>query len=115
VGAREQPAEELLGHLHSQWLDVAKLPRACSHDHSGGNVLCPFGFIGLRYAIEQLSSTDKPGLTIASAPRCDFAVAKTQYQLPDPKALEKHVAALGALGAGPTGVSGTLCKFDPRH
>jgi hypothetical protein len=81
-------------------VDVAKLPRACSHNHARGNVLCPFGFIGLRYAIEQLSRSDKPVLTIASAPRCDFAVAETQYQLPDPKALEKHVAALRSLGAG---------------
>lgn len=74
------------------------MPRTCPHDHSDGNVLCPFGFIGLRYAIEQLARNDTPVLRIVSTPRCDFAVALTQYDLRDPKALETHIARLRAFG-----------------
>jgi hypothetical protein len=88
--------------------DPAALPRACPEDHPPSNVLCPFGFIGMRHAIEQLSSTDKPVLTIASEPSCDFAAALTQYKLQDPKALERHVGTLRALAgaAGPKGQFG---------
>src|SRR5262249_4667080 len=64
------------------------------------NVLCPFGFLGFRYAIEQLSSTDRIEPPIVCSPRCDFAVAETQYDLPDPKALEAHIDELRALGNG---------------
>lgn len=76
------------------------LPRTCPRDHPRANVLCPFGFLGFRYAIEQLSSTDQPVLTIATAPSCDFAVAQTQYAISDPRALAAHIATLRALGAG---------------
>jgi CHAT domain len=86
-----------------QWDEARPLftgtPRACPHDHPRHNILCPFGFIGLRHAIEQPPSADKPALEIACTPRCDFAVAETQYQLEDPKALEAHITALRELSA----------------
>jgi hypothetical protein len=85
-----------------QWDDKKELPftgmpRVCPYDHPRRNMLCPFGFIGMRYAIEQLPSADKPVLEIATAPNFDIAVAQTQYQLHDPKALEAHIASLRAL------------------
>jgi hypothetical protein len=75
-------------------------PHACPHDHPRNNVLCPFGFLGMRYAIEQLSKTDEPVLTLSSMPSCDFAVAQTQYRLSDPKALDNHVVKLREFAAG---------------
>jgi kumamolisin len=74
------------------------LPQDCPHNHPRSNILCPFGFLGFRYAIEQLSKTDTPVLTIASKPRCDFAVAQTLL-LPDPKAVERHIAKLHKFAA----------------
>lgn len=80
-----------------QWDDrkplFAEAPHACPYDHARSNILCPFGFIGFRYAIEQPQCIDKPMLTIACTPRCDFAVAETQ-DVPDLKVLEAHIAKL---------------------
>ena len=59
------------------------------------NVLCPFGFWGYRYAIEQLSSSDKPVLSIPAAPRCDVVIGEAQYDL-DIGALDAHVNRLRA-------------------
>ena len=85
-----------------QWDDSKPLftgvPRRCSHDHSNGNVLCPFGFIGLRHAIEQQARNDTPVIAIESAPRCDFVVAETQ-KADKPGALINHVKALRAIAA----------------
>jgi hypothetical protein len=81
---------------------VTGAPRTCPHDHPRANVLCPFGFIGFRFTIEQPPSADTPALEIVSTPSFDFAVAETQYQLSDPKALEAHITALRTLGAAAT-------------
>jgi hypothetical protein len=69
--------------------------RQCPHGPHGENVLCPFGFWGFRYSIDQLSSTRDSVFTIAAPDAWDFVVAKTQYQV-DQKALADHVKDLGA-------------------
>jgi hypothetical protein len=85
--------------LVSQWKNneplITGLPRECPHGPHGENVLCPFGFWGFRYAIEQLSSSDKPVVTIQASGPFDFVVAQTQYDV-DLKALEAHIEALRA-------------------
>jgi hypothetical protein len=72
-------------------------PRQCPHGPHQEDVLCPFGFWGYRYAIEQLSSTDEVDVVIKAAAPFPFVVAQTQYDV-DLQALEAHVATLrGAL------------------
>jgi hypothetical protein len=57
------------------------------------NVLCPFGFLGYRYKIEQLISTQKPVLSIPFGATRTMVVAETAYGV-DQKALRSHVAEL---------------------
>ncbi len=76
-------------------------PRGCPcgpHDQDQ-DVLCPFGFWGFRYAIEQVSKTDvtEPTITIAAGSR--FVVGEAQYNI-DPSALTNHVAALTSILRG---------------
>jgi len=69
-------------------------PRQCPHGPHQENVLCPFGFWGLRYAIEQLSSSDRPVTKIVpAAGRFDVVVGETQYNV-DKDALDAHVERL---------------------
>jgi hypothetical protein len=86
--------------LISEWRETEPLitgsPRTCPHGPHLENVLCPFGFWGFRYAIEQLSSSDDPVLEIPASPNCSMVVAETQFQV-DLAALETHVATLRAL------------------
>jgi hypothetical protein len=62
------------------------------------DTLCPFGFWGYLYDIEQLSSTDKPTLTIPIPSNAAFpiTVGLTQYDI-DLAELSKHIQALKAM------------------
>jgi hypothetical protein len=60
-----------------------------------GSVLCPFGFWGFRYSIDQLSSTQDSVFAIVVRDAWDFVVGQTQYNV-DKKALAAHVTNLGA-------------------
>jgi hypothetical protein len=83
--------------LVTEWAQTQDLftgsPRQCPHGPHSEDVLCPFGFWGFRYAIEQLPSSDKPVLSIPVQDMFDFVVAETQYDV-DLKALSKHVDTL---------------------
>jgi YesN/AraC family two-component response regulator len=58
------------------------------------NTLCPFGFWGFRYAIEQPSSTEALITEIpANGQGLEMSIALTQYQV-DKKALKEHVRHL---------------------
>jgi hypothetical protein len=85
--------------LVKDWDGVAPLAnegmRTCPHAPHPPNVLCPFGFWGFRYTIEQLSSTDKPALKITAQDECTFVVAETQDQV-DSDELSAHVNNLRA-------------------
>lgn len=67
--------------------------RQCPHGPHPENVLCPFGFWGFRYTIEQLSATDEPVLEIPAPNKWDFVVAETRYGVDDKK-LSAHVTNL---------------------
>jgi hypothetical protein len=69
---------------------VAESFRQCPHAPHEENVLCPFGFWGFRYAVEQLSSTDRAVTGIPANEPFRFVVAQTQYDV-DPVALAAHV------------------------
>jgi CHAT domain len=81
----------------AQWEEGTPLIRAgitaCPYGPHVENVLCPFGFLGFRYAIEQLSSGESPVLTINAAPDCSVVVAQTQVGV-NLKDLEAHVRDL---------------------
>jgi hypothetical protein len=83
--------------LVSEWDEkqplIAASVRECPHGPHKPNVLCPFGFWGFRYALEQLSSSDKPVLTINVSDTSEFVIAETQYEV-DLPALAAHVDAL---------------------
>ena len=59
------------------------------------NTLCPFGFWGYRYPIEQLSSTSSPvrEIRVPAGDRFEVAAAQTQYGV-DLDALAAHIADL---------------------
>ena len=67
--------------------------RNCPHGPHIRDVLCPFGFWGYRYAIEQLSRVDQPAFTIPAAPNCEFVVGETQTGV-DLNKLTTHVKTL---------------------
>jgi len=73
---------------------VTGAPRQCPHGPHAENVLCPFGFWGFRYSIDQLSSTGESVFEIAAPPTWDFVVGETQYGI-DKTALAAHVGKLG--------------------
>jgi hypothetical protein len=83
--------------LLSRWDEAKPLftgsPRSCPEDHPSINVLCPFGFWGFRYTIEQLSTSDKLVFTIPAAPTCKFVVAETQYNV-NIRSLADHITTL---------------------
>ncbi len=61
------------------------------------NTLCPFGFWGYRYPIEQLSSTRSPAreIPVPAGERFEVAAAQTQYGV-DLDALAAHIADVRA-------------------
>lgn len=71
-------------------------PRKCPCGPHDEDVLCPFGFWGFRYALEQLSSSDDPVLTIPVSQGSTFAVGEAQYGL-DTARLAAHVGRLKAI------------------
>jgi hypothetical protein len=91
--------EPTLCPLVAQWDGKRPLfedaPRQCPHGPHQRDVLCPFGFWGFRYAIEQIASADKLVTEIPAAANCDCVVGETQYQI-DLKLLDSHVAKLRA-------------------
>jgi hypothetical protein len=89
--------------LVSEWDGTSPLfvgsPRSCPRQNQGDhyNVLCPFGFWGFRYSIEQVSTQDEVTRSVPiseAAPR--MAAILTQEQI-DPKVLDAHVAELAQL------------------
>jgi hypothetical protein len=83
----------------AQWDGAAPLfedaPRQCPCGPHSRNTLCPFGFWGYRYAIEQLASSDKRVTDIPASPTCDIIVGEAQYDI-DLGRLGAHVGKLGA-------------------
>lgn len=82
-------------------------PRRCPHadlpEHRA-NLLCPFGFWGVRYSIESTSSRDAPGTLTLPGPRPLAAAALTQEDV-DLRVLDDHVDELARIlssGMGPT-------------
>jgi|HubBroStandDraft_2_1064218.scaffolds.fasta_scaffold00281_4 hypothetical protein len=72
---------------------VSGSPRECPRGPHLENVLCPFGFWGFRYSIDQLSSTKDSVFSIPAPDEWDFVVAETQYGI-GVKALSDHVDQL---------------------
>jgi len=70
-------------------------PRADSVDHSE-NLLCPFGFWGFRYSLEQLAATARPVWRIPVS-RGSAALAALEAQVNIPRgALQRHMADMDA-------------------
>jgi hypothetical protein len=67
--------------------------RECPHGKHVRDVLCPFGFWGFRYSIDQLSSTKNSVFTIPAPDKWNFVVAETQ-NVRDIEALSDHVKEL---------------------
>jgi hypothetical protein len=72
---------------------VSGSPRECPYGPHEENVLCPFGFWGFRYSIDQLSSTKDSVFSIPAPDEWDFVVAETQDK-DAIKALPHHVDEL---------------------
>jgi CHAT domain len=72
--------------------DLTECPRAGDVPHHR-NLLCPFGFLGLRHDIEQLSRAERPVLTISAVTGSSVVVAETSYQV-NQQALRQHVSDL---------------------
>lgn len=72
------------------------VPRECPCGPHDQDVLCPFGFWGYRYAIEQISSSDKPVTSIVPPPKCEIVVGETKFGV-DLGRLNQHVARLKLL------------------
>ncbi|GAA3103014.1 hypothetical protein GCM10010520_55160 [Rhizobium viscosum] len=67
--------------------------RQCPHGPHGKDVLCPFGFWGMRYAIEQLVSTEHPQTAIDVYEDCKIMAVQTLYDV-DLASLSAHLASL---------------------
>jgi len=72
--------------------------RDCPEAQNGGHAsqtLCPFGFWGYRYPIEQLSSTDRlvTEIAVQGNSRFEMVAALAQYKV-DKKALNNHLESL---------------------
>jgi hypothetical protein len=72
--------------------ELTECPHAGDVPHHR-NLLCPFGFLGLRHDIEQLSRTERPVLTISAVTGASVVVAKTSYQV-NQQALRQHISGL---------------------
>jgi len=87
-------------------------PQAGTVPHTS-DLLCPFGFLGYRFDIEQLNSTEQPVLSISAPPGSSVVVAETTYQV-DKKALQDHIATIAKTVARLNGV-GTDEAKDKSH
>ena len=76
---------------------VTSSQQCCPHGKHSENVICPFGFWGFRYSIDQLSSTEKEDsiFSIAAPDAWEFVIGQTQYDV-DKAALAVHVKTLDA-------------------
>ncbi|HEY1639637.1 MAG TPA: CHAT domain-containing protein [Streptosporangiaceae bacterium] len=72
--------------------DLTSCPQAGTVSHAS-NLLCPFGFLGLRHDIEQLSSSQRPVLSIEAPSGSRVVIAETAYQV-SAAALGAHVTTL---------------------
>jgi hypothetical protein len=68
-------------------------PRTCPCGPHDRNIICPFGFWGYRYMIEQLSKADSPVATLPLAHDSRIVVGETLHDV-DRKKLAAHVAKL---------------------
>ena len=66
--------------------------RCCPHEHER-NVLCPFGFWGYRYRIEQISTSDSITTEISAPSACEILFTKTN-RVSQPRALADHLEEL---------------------
>jgi hypothetical protein len=82
--------------------DVTACPRADAVSHAS-DLLCPFGFLGFRHDIEQLSSTERPVVAISAAPGSSVVVAEARQV--NQNALRQHVSRLQAAIARLPGVT----------
>ena len=69
-----------------------RCPHAGTVPHAA-DLLCPFGFLGFRHDIEQLSSAERPVVTITAPSGSRAVIAETTYGV-NAKALRQHVAGL---------------------
>ena len=69
-------------------------PEAAHVDHS--DLLCPFGFWGFRYSVEQITSSDKPVKDIVVTKTPVLVSGETQYDVKK-ETLDQHVLDLAAL------------------
>jgi hypothetical protein len=84
--------------------DLTACPHAAYVPHAS-NLLCPFGFLGMRHDIEQLSSSQRPVLSIQALAGSRVVIAETDYQV-NRQALGAHIASLRhTVGARLPGVS----------
>jgi len=67
-------------------------PQSQAVSHTS-DLLCPFGFLGYRFDIEQLNSTEQPVVSISAPPGSRVVVAETTYQV-NKKALQDHITAI---------------------
>jgi hypothetical protein len=73
-------------------------PRECPYaarvNHE--DLLCPFGFWGFRYSLEQITSSDRPVTQIDVPASTDVVFARTLYGV-DAKRLTSHLGEMGTL------------------
>jgi caspase domain-containing protein/CHAT domain-containing protein len=86
-------------------------PRDCPHAArvSHENLLCPLGFWGFRYSVEQLSSTDQPVTRIELLSDARAVIAETQYGV-ERERLARHVQEMRAVLPGLTVFEGNSKK-----
>ena len=68
-------------------------PKQCPSGPHRSNVLCPFGFWGFRYAVEQVSRTERPQLDIAVGAGAAFVVGEARHGV-DLVELDAHIDRL---------------------
>jgi hypothetical protein len=82
-----------------KWNGAADLfngsPRQCPSGPHESDVLCPFGFWGTRYAVEQISKTEQPTLEIPVGANAAFVAGEAQYGI-DQNTLAAHIRKLQA-------------------
>ncbi len=74
---------------HSPLVSVDTQVCPYENEHTS-NTLCPFGFWGYRYGIEQLSKTDEPIRVISAPPAFAMVMGETQYDI-SKQQLQRHV------------------------
>ena len=76
--------------------DARRCPRADEVDHAE-NLLCPFGFWGLRHSLEILTSTERPKRQIVISAPERIIVGRAHGGGIDRGALDRHLVTLGQL------------------